>query len=228
MLQTISAAIDWHVSSWATIYSRRNNPTWGSSCLFYGLIFMGHDAKGTLHRKEYLTICQKSISGDTNCWNQDIFIYFKHPSGHLLCHWNQNCTVHFKLTVYQVQMWQNAVRFLSVKQIGITFNHQDNAAYVIGKKECPDPGNQDIIEFSCIFKALNYIVWVIFLFYSSLSHCRTTTWSMFCFVFCLGILQYVSNETLSILKNKLKFDCRWYTLLPPPTALYILQRFALS
>lgn len=42
------------------------------------------------------------------------------------------------------------------------------------------------------------------------------------------MVYYVSNETLYILKNKLKFDCRWYKLLPPPTALYILQRFALS
>lgn len=44
---------------------------------FTSLIFVGRDAEGALHRKEYLTICQKWTSGGARRWNQDIFIYFK-------------------------------------------------------------------------------------------------------------------------------------------------------
>lgn len=109
MVQTISVVIDWHVGNWATINSCKNNPTWGYSCLFYGLIFVGQDAEGTLHRKEYLTICQNWISGDAYCWNQDIFIYFKDSSGHPQCHWNWRHELHFKLTVLQFQMWQDVL-----------------------------------------------------------------------------------------------------------------------
>lgn len=113
MVQTISVVIDWHVSNWATINSCRNNPTWGYGCLFYGLIFVGQDAEGTLHRKEYLTTCQNWISGDTYCWNQDIFIYFKDSSGHLLCHWNWRHALHFKLTVYHFPLWHDVAWFSS-------------------------------------------------------------------------------------------------------------------
>lgn len=63
-VQTISVVIDWHVSSWATINSLGNNPTRGLELfVFAGSIFfffVGQDAEGTLLRKEYLTICQKT------------------------------------------------------------------------------------------------------------------------------------------------------------------------
>lgn len=89
---TISVVIDWHVSSWATINScrereKRNLSCGDLACLFYGLIFVGHDAEGTLQRKAFLTICQGRLSGDTCYWNGDIFNSFKDSSGHLLCHW---------------------------------------------------------------------------------------------------------------------------------------------
>lgn len=76
------------------------------TCLFYGLIFVGHDAEGTLQRGEFLTICKGRLSGDTRYWNRDIFIYFKDSSGHLLCHWKWSLALQFELTVCLIQLWQ--------------------------------------------------------------------------------------------------------------------------
>lgn len=112
--QTISVMIDWHVSSWATINSCRKKKKRTLSCgvlacLFYGLIFVGHDAEGTLQRGEFLTICQGRLSGDTCYWNRDIFICFKDSSGHLLCHWKWSLALQFELTVCLIQIWQVVV-----------------------------------------------------------------------------------------------------------------------
>lgn len=142
MVQTISVVIDWHVSSWATINSCRNNPTWGYSCLFYGLIFVGQDAEGTLHRKEYLTTCQNWISGDTYCWNQDIFIYFKDSSGHLLCHWNWRHVLHFKLTVYHFPLWHDVAwssSFKPIKHMGVPHLISRTMKFSQWARKCPDP-----------------------------------------------------------------------------------------
>lgn len=79
------------------------------ACLFYGLIFVGHDAEGTLQRGEFLTICQGRLSGDACYWNRDIFICFKDSSGHLLCHWKWSLALQFELTVCLIQIWQPVV-----------------------------------------------------------------------------------------------------------------------
>lgn len=112
MPQTISVVIDWHVSSWATINSCRKKKPLSCgvlACLFYVLIFVGHDAEGTLQRTEFLTICQSRLSGDTCYWNRDIFIWFKDFSGHLLCHWKWSLVLLFELTVCLIPIWQGVV-----------------------------------------------------------------------------------------------------------------------
>lgn len=77
------------------------------ACLFYGLIFVGHNAEGTQQRGGFLTICQGRLSGDTCYWNRDIFICFKDSTGHLLCHWKWSLAV--ELTVFLIQIWQVVV-----------------------------------------------------------------------------------------------------------------------
>lgn len=72
---------------------------------------MGQDAEGASLRKEYLTMCQNGTSRDIVCWNQDIFIYFKEPSGLLLCHWNWRHRLHLKWAVKQFRLWQKAEKF---------------------------------------------------------------------------------------------------------------------
>lgn len=90
---------------------KRNLSCGDLACLFYGLIFVGHDAEGTLQRKEFLTICQGGLSGDTCYWNGDIFNSFKDSSGHLLWHWKWSLALLFELTVWLIQVWQVVVWF---------------------------------------------------------------------------------------------------------------------
>lgn len=96
------------------------------ACLFYGLIFVGHDAEGMLQRNEFLTICQGRLSGDTCYWNRDMFIWFKDSSGHLLCHWKWSLALQFELTVCLIQIWQ-----VVAWQEGAGFNHQNGAVKTV-------------------------------------------------------------------------------------------------
>lgn len=156
--QTISVVIEWHVSSRATFNSSRKGERKKKqkktlscrvlACLFYGLIFVGHSAEGMLQRKEFLTIWQGRLSGDTCYWNRDMFIWFKDSSGHLLCHWKWSLALLFELTVCLIQIWQ-----VVAWQEGAGFNHQDGA---VKSAKCTDLTNQDVRHIVSVtfFKAL--------------------------------------------------------------------------
>lgn len=124
LLQSCEDASDYFCCDWLTCqqlsnqqqlqrgWKKKRNLSCGDlACLFYGLIFVGHDAQGTLQRKEFLTICQGRLSGDTCYWNGDIFNSFKDSSGHLLCHWKWSLALLFELTVWLIQVWQVVVWF---------------------------------------------------------------------------------------------------------------------
>lgn len=122
LLQSSEGASDYFCCDWLTCQQLSNHQQLQKkerkkrtlscgvlACLFYGLIFVGHDAEGTLQRGKFLTICQGRLSGDTCYWNRDIFICFKDSSGHLLCHWKWSLTLQFELTVCLIQIWQVVV-----------------------------------------------------------------------------------------------------------------------
>lgn len=124
LLQSCEDASDYFCCDWLTCQQlsnhqqlqreeekKRNLSCGDPACLFYGLIFVGHDAEGTLQRKEFLTICQGGLSGDACYWNGDIFNSFKDSSGHLLCHWKWSLALLFELTVWPIQVWQAVVWF---------------------------------------------------------------------------------------------------------------------
>lgn len=133
---------------------------------FTGLIFVGRDAEGALHRKEYLTLCQKWTSWNVRCCNQGIFIHFKlflrTPALSARLEWGITFQVRCLTAFKRDGILHYLFFYFFVTEADNSTNHWGNA--VCEGRQFWHPVSQDKIKLCRTFRTVRFIVAATILF----------------------------------------------------------------